>query len=161
MPGGQFRLRLHALRVLAQFLVHPIGHKGAAAPPCGTRLRQARVCARAVALSERASDHLCPQAAALEDFRIKRLRYDPEVDDKDDSGYPCVEDEFASDTSNSSDMWERRDAGGRLLPPGKEHEKTRVVERGDSAPCGAQHDAGGLMVADESVISCVENHRRA
>jgi hypothetical protein len=31
---------------------------------------------------------------------------------------PQVEDEFASDTSNSTDMWERRDVYGRLLPQG-------------------------------------------
>ena len=63
------------------------------------------------------------QDAALEELRVKRLRYDPEVDDSEDSGYPLVEDEFASDTSNSSEMWERRDARGRLLPPGKKLEE--------------------------------------
>jgi hypothetical protein len=77
----------------------------------------------------RAADTVLAQDAALEELRVKRLRYDPEVDDSEDSGYPLVEDEFASDTSNSSDMWERRDARGRLLPPGKKLEEMMRAER--------------------------------
>lgn len=60
------------------------------------------------------------QEEALEQLRIKRLRYDPEIDDSSSIGahLPQVSDEFASDTSNSTDLWERRDDQGRLLPPG-------------------------------------------
>ena len=60
------------------------------------------------------------QEEALEQLRIKRLRYDPEIDDSSSIGahLPLVSDEFASDTSNSTDLWERRDDQGRLLPPG-------------------------------------------
>jgi len=60
------------------------------------------------------------QDAALEELRVRCVRYDPEVDDSSEFGahLPTVEDEFASDSSNSTDMWERRDALGRLLPEG-------------------------------------------
>ena len=60
------------------------------------------------------------QEEALEQLRIKRLRYDPEIDDSSSIGahLPLASDEFASDTSNSTDLWERRDDQGRLLPPG-------------------------------------------
>ena len=45
--------------------------------------------------------------------------YDPEVDDSTSTGahYPQVEDEFASDTSNSTEMWYRRDGQVHLISP--------------------------------------------
>ena len=81
------------------------------------RVPQAQACwdmCYQVALRENAQ----AQAAGLEELRVRRLRFDPDEDEAEDSGYPEVEDEFASDTSNSTDMWERRDARGRRLPAG-------------------------------------------